>query len=129
MTAMQLLLPLLLLFSLFLLFRGHNHPGGGFLGGLVAAAGFSLRALASGVAEARRLLYVHPRTLLAAGLSVALGSGLAGMASGDPFMTGWWVAVELPVFGKFGTPLLFDAAVYLVVVGAITLIIFSLMEE
>jgi multicomponent Na+:H+ antiporter subunit B len=128
-TAMQLLLPLLLLFSLFLLFRGHNHPGGGFVGGLAAAAGFALYALASGVAEARRLLHVHPRMLLAAGLSVSLGSGLAGMAAGDPFMTGQWVAAEIPVFGKFGTPLLFDAGVYFVVVGAVTLIIFSVMEE
>jgi multicomponent Na+:H+ antiporter subunit B len=128
-TAVQLLLPLLLLFSLFLLFRGHNDPGGGFVGGLSAAAGFALYALASGVAAARRLLHVHPRTLIAAGLLTALGSGLAGPAAGRPFMTGLWSAVKIPVFGKFGTPLLFDAGVYLVVVGVTTLIIFSLMEE
>jgi multicomponent Na+:H+ antiporter subunit B len=128
-TAVQLLLPLLLLVSLYLLFRGHNDPGGGFVGGLAAAAGFALYALASGVAAARRLLHLHPRMLIAAGLLTALGSGLAGPAAGLPFMTGLWSVVKLPVFGKLGTPLLFDAGVYLVVVGVMTHIIFSLMEE
>jgi multicomponent Na+:H+ antiporter subunit B len=128
-TAVQLLLPLLLLLSLYLLFRGHNDPGGGFVGGLAAAAGFALYALASGVAAARLLLHLHPRMLIAAGLLTALGSGLAGPAAGRPFMTGLWSAVKLPVFGKLGTPLLFDAGVYLVVVGVMTHIIFSLMEE
>ncbi|HMN02746.1 MAG TPA: MnhB domain-containing protein, partial [Geobacter anodireducens] len=59
-TAVRLLLPLLLLFSLFLLLRGHNEPGGGFVGGLVAAAAFALHALAHGVAAARRVLRVEP---------------------------------------------------------------------
>jgi len=63
------------------------------------------------------------------GLLAALGSGIAGLAADRPFMTGRWLGVEIPVVGKFGTPLLFDAGVYLVVLGAVTLIIFSLMEE
>lgn len=128
-TAVQLLLPLLLLLSLFLLFRGHNEPGGGFVGGLAAAAGFALYALASGVDAARQLIRVHPRTLITAGLLTGLGSGCAGLLAGRPFMTGLWLDVKLPVFGKVGTPVLFDAGVYLVVVGVMTLIIFSLMEE
>jgi multicomponent Na+:H+ antiporter subunit B len=128
-TAVQLLLPLLLLLSLFLLFRGHNEPGGGFVGGLAAAAGFALYALASGVTAARRLIRVHPRTLITAGLLTGLGSGSAGLLAGRPFMTGLWLDVKLPVFGKIGTPVLFDIGVYLVVVGVMTLIIFSFMEE
>jgi multicomponent Na+:H+ antiporter subunit B len=128
-TAVQLLLPLLLLLSLFLLFRGHNEPGGGFVGGLAAAAGFALHALASGVTAARRLIRVHPRTLITAGLLTGLGSGFAGLLAGRPFMTGLWVDLKIPVFGKIGTPVLFDIGVYLVVVGVMTLIIFSFMEE
>ena len=128
-TAVQLQLPLLLLLSLVLLFRGHNEPGGGFVGGLAAAAGIALYALASGVDAARQLIRVHPRTLIAAGLLTSLGSGIAGPLAGRPFMTGLWLEAKLPVFGKVGTPLLFDAGVYLVVAGVMTLIIFSFMEE
>jgi multicomponent Na+:H+ antiporter subunit B len=128
-TAVQLLLPLLLLFSLFLLFRGHNEHGGGFVGGLAAAAGFALFALASDVASAQKLLHIHPRRLIAAGLLTAMASGFAGLISGRPYMTAWWTGVEIPVVGKIGTPLIFDAGVYLVVVGSITHIVFSLMEE
>ena len=65
-------MPLLLLFAMFLLWRGHNEPGGGFVGGLVAAAAFSLYAIAYGVERARRALLVEPMTLLGAGLLVAL---------------------------------------------------------
>lgn len=128
-TAVRLLLPLLLLFSLFLLLRGHNEPGGGFVGGLVAAAAFVLHALAHGVAGARRVLRVEPRYLVAAGLLTALASGLLSLALGLPFLTGLWSAVPVPVIGHGGTPLLFDAGVYLVVAGMVLMIVFSLMEE
>ncbi len=128
-TATRYLLPLLLLFSIFLLLRGHNEPGGGFVGGLVAAAAFSLHALAYGVAMARRLLAVDPRTLIGLGLLVALVSGLFGLALEVPFMTGFWSQRTLPVLGKVGTPLLFDTGVYLVVIGVILTVFFSLLEE
>ena len=71
-TAARLLMPLLLLFSVFLLLRGHNEPGGGFVGGLVAAAAFALYAIAFGVQRARQALLVKPMTLLGAGLLIAL---------------------------------------------------------
>jgi multicomponent Na+:H+ antiporter subunit B len=128
-TAVDLLHPLLLLFSIYLLFRGHNSPGGGFVGGLVAAAGFALYALAHGPARARVLLHVHPRSILGAGLAAALSSGMVSLLRGEPFMTGIWTAVEVPVMDKVGTPLLFDAGVFLVVLGVTLLIILSLMEE
>ena len=128
-TATRYLLPLLLLFSVFLLLRGHNEPGGGFVGGLVAAAAFALDAIAHGVAQARRLLGVDPRTLMGLGLLIALASGLLGLAGGDPFMTGLWTEGKLPVLGQVGTPLLFDAGVYLVVIGVILTIVFALSEE
>jgi multicomponent Na+:H+ antiporter subunit B len=128
-TAVRLLLPLLLLFSVFVLFRGHNEPGGGFIGGLVAAAAFALYAIAHGVEQARTRLWVEPRLLIALGLLMALASGLVSLLSGQSFMTGVWTGLELPVLGKLGTPLLFDIGVYCTVVGVTLLIVFSLAEE
>ncbi len=128
-TATRYLLPLLLLFSLFLLLRGHNDPGGGFAGGLVAAAAFALYTIAHDVAAARGVLPLSPRVLIGGGLLVALGSGLIPVLVGLPFMTGLWDQRPIPVLGKVGTPLLFDVGVYLVVIGITLLIIFSLAEE
>ena len=128
-TATRYLLPLLLLFSIFLLLRGHNEPGGGFAGGLVAAAAFALYTIAHNVTTAQKVLRVKPRTLIAAGLLVAVSSGLISLLAGYPFMTGLWSSQTLLALGKVGTPLLFDIGVYLVVIGITLLIIFSLAEE
>jgi multicomponent Na+:H+ antiporter subunit B len=125
----RLLIGLLLVFSVFLLLRGHNLPGGGFAGGLVAACAFVLQTLCFGVASGRRLLVVDPRTVVGAGLLVALAGGLAAMPEGLPFLTGLWSGTPLPVVGKAGTPLVFDLGVYLVVTGIGCLIVFSLAEE
>jgi multicomponent Na+:H+ antiporter subunit B len=127
-TATRYLLPLLLLFSVFALLRGHNEPGGGFVGGLVAATAFALYAIGYGVDPARQLLQVSPRRLIGIGLLVAAASGLIGMVWGDPFMTARWDTREIPVVGKLGTPLLFDIGVYLVVIGVTLTIIFALIE-
>lgn len=128
-TATRYLLPLLLLFSVFVLLRGHNEPGGGFVGGLVAASAFALYALAFGVERARQLLSVSPRRLIGLGLLIAVLSGLVGVLVGDPFMTAQWQERPLPVVGKLGTPLLFDIGVYLTVIGVVLTIIFALAEE
>jgi multicomponent Na+:H+ antiporter subunit B len=128
-TATRYLLPLMLLFSVFLLVRGHNEPGGGFVGGLVAAAAFALCAIAHGVAEARRVLRIEPRTLIGVGLLTAMGSGVPSLLEGRAFMTGLWSGRAWPVLGKIGTPVLFDAGVYLVVLGIALMIIFTLAEE
>ncbi|ABL00813.1 Na+/H+ antiporter subunit B [Pelobacter propionicus] len=128
-TAIRILLPLMLLFSLFLLLRGHNEPGGGFAGGLVAAAAFALYSLAHGEQEGRRLLRVDPLRLVATGLLMALASGLLSLPMGLPFLTAAWSSVPVPGIGHVGTPLLFDAGVYVLVVGIALLIIFTLMEE
>jgi multicomponent Na+:H+ antiporter subunit B len=128
-TAIRLLLPLLLLFSLFMLLRGHNEPGGGFVGGLVAAAALALYALAEGAGAARQLLKFDPRSLIVAGLTLALGSGILPLLWGAPLLTGLWLPVPLPVLGHIGTPLLFDLGVYLLVAGMALLIVLSLMEE
>jgi multicomponent Na+:H+ antiporter subunit B len=127
-TATRYLLPLLLMFSIFLLLRGHNEPGGGFVGGLVAGAALALYALALGLRTARQVLGVDPRTLIYVGLLAAAVSGLPAMFTGLAFMTGLWSAGALPVIGKVGTPLLFDVGVFLVVIGITLTIIFTLIE-
>ena len=124
-TAARLLMPLLLLFSVFLLLRGHNEPGGGFVGGLVAAAAFALYAIAFGTARARQALLVRPLTLLGAGLLIALVSGLPAVLRGQPFLTALWASGPVAL----GTPAIFDTGVFLVVAGVVLMMIFSLAEE
>lgn len=130
-TAVRSLHPLLLLFSVFLLIHGHHDPGGGFAGGLVAATAFVLHAIAHDTAATRQALRVDPRTLIGLGLASALGSGMPALFSGDPYLKATWIAFDLPAFGQvsLGTPLLFDAGVYLVVVGVTLNIVFALAEE
>lgn len=131
-TGARYIAPVQLVFSIFLLLRGHNEPGGGFIGGLVAASGIALYAIASDVATARTKLRVSPHLLIGSGLLLAVCAGISGMGVGDPFLTAVWDgAMPMPAVGKvaLGTPLLFDIGVYLVVLGVITLIIFSLIES
>jgi multicomponent Na+:H+ antiporter subunit A len=124
-TAARMLMPLLLLFAAFLLWRGHNQPGGGFVGGLVAAAAFALFLMAFGVSRARHALVVNPMTLLGVGLLVALCSSIPSVVRGQPFLTAQWLVDPITL----GTPMLFDIGVFLVVTGVVLMMIFSLAEE
>lgn len=131
-TAARIITPLQIAFSLVLLLRGHNEPGGGFIGGLVAACGIALHGVAHGIPAARRLLRVPPQILIGGGLLVALASGLPALAHGLPFMSGLWGgAVPTLLAGevKFGTPLLFDTGVYLVVAGIALHLVFTMAED
>lgn len=118
-TSARLLLPLFLVMSVFLLLRGHHLPGGGFAGGLVAAAGIAFAGFVHGRPALPSLLGLDHRSLLGAGLLVALVSALLPVAGGHDFFTGLWAEIHLlpraPV--KLGTPLLFDIGVYLLVIG------------
>jgi len=128
-TAVRLLMPLLLLFACFLLFRGHNQPGGGFVAGLVVSASFVLHAIAFGVDASRRALLVHPSTLLGVGPLVALASGLPAVVLGRPFMTSIWTHVGIGSAGiDVGTPLVFDIGVCLAVIGVVSTIVFTLAD-
>ncbi|HWG90439.1 MAG TPA: Na+/H+ antiporter subunit B [Candidatus Thermoplasmatota archaeon] len=130
-TATRFLFTLLLLFSVFLVLRGHNEPGGGFIGGLVAAGAFALYAIAYDTTTAKRLLRVDPVTLIGGGLLTSAGSGVLPLLLGKPFMTGLWTHLHLPLLGdlEVGTPVLFDLGVFLVVLGVSLLIILALAEE
>lgn len=99
--------------SLFVLLRGHNEPGGGFIGGLVAAIALGFHAIVRGAAATRRLIRLDPIAIGGIGLLVALGSGLpALLLHGEAFLTHQWLD-GLPV----GTAIVFDIGVHLVVVG------------
>lgn len=128
--ASRLIIPLLLLFSIFLLLRGHNDPGGGFVGGLVAGSGFVLYAFSRGDAQARRVLRVAPRLLLGIGLACALGAGLLALGLGEPFLHSLWTPEVHLLNGhmKAGTTLLFDIGVFFVVIGTVLLMVFSVGE-
>lgn len=129
-TGIRILIPLFLGFSLFLLFRGHNAPGGGFVAGLVAASGLALYAINYGAERARQRFNLNPIYLIAWGLFMAVLSGLIPLLAGETFMTGmWYEEIEIPILGKPGTPILFDIGVYLLVAGTVLKIIFSLWEE
>lgn len=128
-TGARYILPLMLLFAFFILLRGHNEPGGGFIGGLVVACGFALFSLAYSVADARQILRVEPIQLIGWGLLIALFSGLPALLLGLPFMTGLWPDFAIPAIGKVGTPTIFDVGVFLVVIGVILNVVFSLAES
>jgi multicomponent Na+:H+ antiporter subunit B len=128
-TAAGFLLPLLLLFSLFLLLRGHYLPGGGFVGGIIAAIAFILHVFAFGLRNTRKLLRVHPMALMPVGLALAVFSAILPLFQGLPVMTGLWLNRPFPVVGLIGSALLFDLGVYLVVLGVALTIIFTISES
>lgn len=131
-TATRIIMPLHLLFSIYMLLRGHNEPGGGFIGGLVAASALALYAIAFDSRQARQKLKIQPQTLIGVGLASALVSGILAFFTSQPFMTGLWGgSIYGPGVGKIklGTPLLFDIGVYAVVIGITLLIVFTLIEQ
>ncbi|MBA4120533.1 MAG: Na(+)/H(+) antiporter subunit B [Isosphaera sp.] len=130
-TTTRLLLPVLAFFSIVVLLRGHNEPGGGFIGGLIAASGVALYAIAHGPDRARRLIGPDPRWWLGLGLTLGITSAIPGLLSGAGFFAGLWVSAQLPALGtlKLGTPIWFDAGVYVVVAASMLAMIFRLQEH
>lgn len=132
--ATRILAGLMLAFSIFLLLRGHNEPGGGFIGGLVGATGFALYAIAHGSEAAKQALHCDPRTLAMIGLGCSVVAGLWGLLQGGAFLKGMWpLYTTLADGSKSGLPigsvLLFDIGVYLVVVGSVLAIVFALDDD
>ncbi len=132
-TATRFLMPLILALSVFIFFRGHNEPGGGFVGGLLAAIAFALLEKAEGVAAARRALRFSPLSIAAVGLGCALLAGLWGAYATGHFLKGVWPFLSVDAEGhKQGSPvgsiMLFDFGVYLVVLGTVCGILFVLEE-
>jgi len=128
-TTVRFINKLLLLFSVFLLLRGHNEPGGGFVGGLVASTVFILYTLSEGYKEALAYLKVSPFSLIIVGLTTAILSALPSLFLGDAFMKAIWLETRIPIIGKFGTPFVFDLGVYFLVLGITLSIVLSLRKD
>lgn len=129
-TTIRLVFDAALVLSIYILFAGHNQPGGGFVGGLVASAALALRFLAGGVGEVRRTLRIPARILPAVGMLLAIGTAIVPLASGNgPLEHGLWTW-DLPLLGELhlATATVFDAGVYLIVVGVMALVIEGLAE-
>lgn len=128
-TAIKLLIPVFLLFSVYLFFRGHDEPGGGFIAALVTAIGFLFYMIALGKKETMQLYKVSTNTLMGLGLFAVLLSATLPLFMGYTLSEAQWINVEIPFIGKLGTPILFDLGVYLLVLGVILTIAFTLFED
>lgn len=128
-TSTNYLLPLLILFSIFVLLRGHYLSGGGFVGGLIASIAFVLHSFAYTPKETVQLFRFQPMFLIPLGLMMSFLSGLLPTLLGRPFMTGVWFADSVVVIGSFGSALIFDLGVYLVVIGVVLTILFTISEN
>lgn len=125
--ATRLLVSLILMFSVFMLLRGHDHPGGGFIGGLIASIAFCLYMFVADASAVRRVIRADPTSIQTVGLGIAVLSGFVGFAvDRSPFLTGEWASVAGI---KVGSAVVFDIGVYLVVVGAVLTFVLGIKEQ
>jgi multicomponent Na+:H+ antiporter subunit B len=119
------LFSLLLLASFWILLRGHDQPGGGFVGGLVAASAHALRTLAWGPRQIRNEVRVHPETLALLGMLIATATGLVPFLIGHGYLKSYYLNIDLGSAGSLslGTTLLFDTGVYLAVFGGVLAVV------
>ena len=129
--ATRLLVGLILVFAAYLLFRGHNAPGGGFVAALVAGTAFALVAISEGPAVVREAIRIAPEKLAMLGLGLAILSGCAAWMTGRPFLTGLWYIAKNGQSKALaiGTPLIFDIGVFLAVLGTILTLVLTLEEN
>lgn len=147
-TTARVTVPIVLVLSIALFLQGHNLPGGGFIGGVLTTTafvliyvGYDLDYLESGVLDREvepgtgifehRTVAAYRRAFLL-GLIVVVGSGVAGMLGGDPFLTQTYVHVEpVPIYHdvEFATAIVFDLGVFFVVVGGLLTIISVVSAE
>jgi multicomponent Na+:H+ antiporter subunit B len=127
----RLMMPVLILFSLFLLLRGHNQPGGGFIGGLVGAGSIVLMVLAYGADEVRERLRIDFLRSMLYGVLIAAIAGAIGLALNEPFQDALWWKPIIQGIGRLelGTPLLFDIGVYIAVLSVTSSLVMNLAEE
>lgn len=129
-TIAPVLVAIMVVFSVFVLLRGHNEPGGGFIGGLIAASAIALYGIAVGVEEVRKALRVDPLAIAGFGVLLASLSGLVSIAYEVPFLTGLWTIfyfenTEIAI----SSPMFFDIGVYFAVLGTLAAIALALEED
>jgi multicomponent K+:H+ antiporter subunit A len=124
----QALLPLALLVSVYIFFRGHNLPGGGFVAGLITAIAIILQYVAQGVDWVKQRLTLHYHGLVATGVLIAVLTGCASWLFGRPFLTSWFDYYQLAFLGEIelASAIAFDVGVYLTVVGSSLMILANL---
>lgn len=128
--AAKYLRPVIIIFSIYVLLRGHNAPGGGFIGGLLAAAGILFYAMAFNTSRISKFSILRPKLFLIIGGILLLISTVAGFFNGDEILTATWGEFDLwLVRVKLGTPILFDIGIYFLVLGALLLITLTILEE
>ncbi|MDY7221845.1 Na(+)/H(+) antiporter subunit B [Halalkalibacterium halodurans] len=122
---------IILSFSVYLFFAGHNDPGGGFIGGLMTASAFLLMYLAFDMDSMKKALPFNFTALIAIGLLLAIFTGVYSMLEGDPFLTQYFDYFQLPILGEteLTTALPFDLGIYLVVIGIALTIILTIAED
>jgi len=129
-TIAPLIVAVMLVFSLYICLRGHNEPGGGFIGGLIAAAAIGVFGMASGVAAVRRALRIDPMAIAGFGVFIAGFSGLLSLFTGAPFMTSIWVFPQIGATTlALATPMVFDFGVYCVVFGTLSAVALALESD
>lgn len=122
---------IILTFSLYLFFAGHNDPGGGFIGGLMTASALLLMYLSFDMKTLKKALPFDFPALIAVGLLLALGTGVTTMLLGYPFLTQFFDYFQLPIIGEteLTTALPFDLGIFLVVVGIALTITLTIAED
>ena len=130
-TANGIIFPLTLLFALYMALKGHNYPGGGFIGGLIAAVALVLYRMSHGPQAMLRLMPIHPRTVVATGLAIATLTGIVPLFFGEPMLRSIAPYINLGVGEPVHVPsaLFFDIGVLLVVIGVSVGMIVRLGEE
>jgi multicomponent K+:H+ antiporter subunit A len=128
---MQLMAPVIMLFAVHLFLRGHDLPGGGFVAGLTASVALILLYMAGGVRWVEARFRVTPVRWIAAGLLTALATGLGSLLFGYPFLTSYFTYLDLGWLGRLPLPtaMAFDLGVFVLVVGATTLILTAIAHQ
>lgn len=123
---------IILTFSIFIFFAGHNNPGGGFIGGLMTASAILLLYLAFDMEGMRKIIPIDFIKLTAFGLLIAVLTGVGSFIFNKPFLSHTFGYFDLPIFGEkteLATALLFDVGVYLTVIGITMTIILTIGED
>jgi multicomponent Na+:H+ antiporter subunit B len=121
---------LLIIISIVALLRGHNYPGGGFIGGLLAGLAIVFQSLAYDVETVRKKMKLSPQSFIGIGLAIAAISLLPSIIGGAELMQAYWIKLQITesYVLKLGTPLVFDIGIFFSVIGIVLMFIFNLSK-